>query len=350
MFKKVILNAGYRNERHFISEMKKEEARTYLLKIMTMGSLDIDILSELKGKFDNQLRSADYIEIPFEKSKVTVSKEEIQKYYDEHKDSYKNSKLYDVNVLLLKYDTENEDSFLDKLDIVDDLLTSDNVSLKEIAGETEAKIIKLTDVNPSDREMSVEGLDPILMPEILGQLMEMEMDEKTMSEIKQANNNDYFIVEIEKVKGGEYKQLTEVKDEITKKIIEEKAQENAREKAVEFVKQINEDKKSLKDFAFPIKKVENFHRMPSIAELKVLSPIASANLFSKEKVGDAGLAMLTDSMMVFVLTDISTDVKAKEAQPINLTNTLIECFTNSLLGKYKAKVNYDAIDKLYKVE
>jgi hypothetical protein len=91
-----------------------------------------------------------------------------------------------------------------------------------------------------------------------------------------------------------------------------------------------------------------------------MSPVAIAQLFSKENVGDAGISVLEEGVFLFVLEEISYEENddgessRKTASPEDRKNEasylMIESFANALLEKYDTEINYKALDKMYNIE
>ena len=58
--------------------------------------------------------------------------------------------------------------------------------------------------------------------------------------------------------------------------------------------------------------------------------------------------------MVFLFTlneiDYEENKEVSEQKDVDTSYTIMEAYANSLLDKYKAKINYNALDKLYEIE
>ncbi|MCV6599007.1 MAG: SurA N-terminal domain-containing protein [Alphaproteobacteria bacterium] len=357
-FKSVIAYSGYRKEKQFIDNLKQEKARVNLLSIITSGAKPLAYSKELLNKYNSEVRNAKYIILPIEESKVEFSDEDLTKYYNENLHLYREPVLHDISVLVLSSSGEEkseeaEDELLSKVDLAENLLF-DELSIEEISEELGTDIITIKNVDPMNADSVKTEL--VAKQDILGTLLELSSTETPTSELKETVNGEFFIVRIDETKGNEAKPFAKVKEEVKEKYISQKAEDLVRGKAVAAVKQINASEKTLEDIAkeenLKVQTSSNFHRRPTIEELSKLSPIAIAQLFTKEKEGEAGLSIIEEGVFLFTLNEIDYEEKKEvsEQKDVDTSYTIMEAYANSLLDKYKAKINYNALDKLYEIE
>lgn len=372
-FATVIAASGYRSEKQFIDAIKQEKARLNLLNILKAGAQPSNDITAMMKKYDSEVRTAKYVKIPFDKSTVDASEDNLKAYYETNKDKYRTPELKDISVLSITKEaidstdlseTEIEDELLEIVDLVDTLL-ADEVTLDDISSEVGIDLVAIPAIDPKNtakftntEEAPVNGIR-----EVLGAVLEMSFsDEGNISALKETTDGEYFVVRIDATSGNEPKEFANVKEEITSKYIEEQAKETTNNMGVELVKQINAGEETLENISkenkLNIETSMQFHRLPKGEELKAMSPIAIAQLFTKENVGEAGISILSDSALIFVLEDISyedTDnenirTETPEMRKYTQESLIMEGFTDSLLNKYNTEINYNALDKIYDIE
>lgn len=371
LFQRVVAYSGYGSERGFLNALKQEKARITLLNIVKSGVSEIKYKQDLLRKYDSEVRSANYVLLPFEPNKVSYTYEELNEYYKSNIDKYLTPELKDISIVMISRedfkdenlsDEEVEDEVLSKVNIADDLLVED-VSIEDIASELGVKVISLKDVNIVDlgkKEQSIKGIR-----EILGTVNDMTVSgEKTISEIKETTNGDYYIVRIDATKGKNKLPLEKVKDEVSKAYIKDTAEEIKRKEGVNLVKDINDNKITLEDVAkkYGVKEgsIKDVYRRPDLNinndNINIVTPIVLAQIFTKDKVGEAGIAIKDNGILVFSLSDISYKEDSEKENVNSKYNKrdkeylVIETFADALLNKYKFNLDHKVLDKMYNVD
>jgi len=367
LFLRVAAYSGYSNERGFLEALKKEKARLLLLNIVQSGVSEMKYKQDLLTKYDNEIRSADYIFLPFEPNKVSYKYEDLQEYYKENIDQYLTPEFKDISILVISRDSfkdenlsdeEIEDEVLAKVNIADDLLVED-ISLEDISAELGIEIDNLKNVdivNPDEETKSIKGIR-----EILGTVNDMSVSgDRTVSEIRETSNGDFYIVRIDAIKGKDKLPLEEVKEDVIKAYIKDTSEESKRKEIVDLVKAINAGETTIKDvsakYGIKLKSITDIHRRPDMnsdnENKDILSPIVLAQIFSKENIGDAGLAIRDNGVVLFTLSNIDYKVADDNNSQYNKRDKeylMVESFADALLAKYKAKVNYKLLDKMYNI-
>ena len=334
-YEKFLLKNGY-SAPTYEKYIKGLEVKAQLLNLYSGGiRLPKFIIEDLFNK-DNHLKKINYLNLSNIYSKKIISEQEIEKFYNENKELFKEKfisfKYMELTPEILTKNKNYNELFYEKIDQLENQILDGN-SFDEITFENRNNVRKVEMVNIRKTKKdgsSIKNLNDDLFNKIF------TISEKNIPQFLNLKNN-FYIVEVT----DQQNILLTLKDENLKKTI--KAQ-------IEIMYKITENKKiidSIENKKFTKKNMTKLASENNI-EIKVanINSINDDKTLSKDMVqkiynhSESDIFLITDSILEKnYLVNIEKDI-----QPNNIDNDSIEKYTNIAKSDYVSDI-YKSYDK-----
>ena len=334
-YEKFLLKNGY-SAPTYEKYIKQLEVKAQLLNLYSGGiRLPKFIIEDLFNK-DNHLKKINYLNLSNIYSKKVISEQEIEKFYNENKELFKEKfisfKYMELTPEILTKNKNYNELFYEKIDQLENQILDGN-SFDEITFENRNNVrqVEMVNIRKTKKDgSSIKNLNDDLFNKIF------TISEKNIPQFLNLKNN-FYIVEVT----DQQNILLTLKDENLKKTI--KAQ-------IEIMYKITENKKiidSIENKKFTKKNMTKLATENNI-EIKVtnINGINDDKTLSKDMVqkiynhSENDIFLITDSILEKnYLVNIEKDI-----QPNNIDNDSIEKYTNKAKSDYVSDI-YKSYDK-----
>ena len=334
-YEKFLLKNGY-SAPTYEKYIKELEVKAQLLNLYSGGiRLPKFIIEDLFNK-DNHLKKINYINLSNIYSKKVISEQEIEKFYNENKELFKEKfisfKYMELKPEILTKNKNYNELFYEKIDQLENQILDGN-SFDEITFENKKNVrrVEMVNIRKTKKDgSSIKNLNDDLFNKIF------TISEKNIPQFLNLKNN-FYIIEVT----DQQNILLTLKDENLKKTI--KAQ-------IEIMYKITENKKiidSIENKKFTKKNMTKLASENNI-EIKVanINGINDDKTLSKDMVqkiynhSENDIFLITDSLFEKnYLVNIEKDI-----QPNNIDNDSIEKYTNKAKSDYVSDI-YKSYDK-----
>ena len=354
-YEKFLIENNY-NAIFFEQEILQREKKKQLLNFLGSGIVPSNFLINMSFDKANQKRNIEYINLnEVIKKGTNFSESDMQKYFDQNKDSFK--EIYkSVNFLKLVPKNltginEYNDLFFKKIDEIDDLIAEGN-NLNSILEKFNLQSPKSITINKLGKNKDAKT-NNILSKELLQKIFIIDDSEPT---ILTEHKNEYFIFELTK---NEI-----IQNDINNKFVKDEIFSNLEKKIkrkfiVELIDKINNKKfkkNNFDDFA-------NKHDISSVKiklnnrdDDKILKRDVVDQIYSfGEKivivVTDIGLS---ENYLIYIdsIENVSTTKNSEEHKQHfllsrdKIVSELYNTYDSYLKNKYKVDINYKALDSI----
>ena len=354
-YEKFLIENNY-NAIFFEQEILQREKKKQLFNFLGGGIVPSNFLINMSFDKANQKRNIEYINLnEVIKKSTNFSESDIQKYFDQNKDSFK--EIYkSVNFLKLVPKNltginEYNDLFFKKIDEIDDLIAEGN-NLNSILEKFNLQSPKSITINKLGKNKDAKT-NNILSKELLQKIFIIDDSEPT---ILAEHKNEYFIFELTK---NEI-----IQNDINNKFVKDEIFLNLEKKIkrkliVELIDKINNKKFKKKDF-------DDFANKYNISSVKIKLNNRNDDKILKREMIDQIYSF--GEKIVIVVTDISlsenyliyidsienvsiTKNSEKHKQHLLLSkdkivSELYNTYDSYLKNKYKIDINYKALDSI----
>ncbi len=330
-YEKFLLKNGY-SASTYEKYIKSMEVKAQLLNFYSGGiKLPKFMIEDLFGK-DNHSKDISYLDLNNIYTKKMINEEEIQKFYNENKDLFKEKfisfKYIELTPEVLTGNKDYDELFYQKLDeIENEILDGKSFGEITIKNKNNIKKIEMVNIKKTKKDGAlVEDLNDELFTKIFS------ISEKNTPQFINIKNN-FYIVEINNQKN----MLLTLKDKNLKKSI--KAQINIMHKITENKKIIDliKEKKFTKNSMIELGKKNNINietiNLKSINDNKILNKDIVQKIYDHS---EKEIVLITDNILKNnYIINIDKDI-----QPNKISQKDIE--------KYKTKANTSYVSNIYK--
>ena len=330
-YEKFLLKNGY-SASTYEKYIKSMEVKAQLLNFYSGGiKLPKFIIEDLFGK-DNHSKDISYLNLSNIYTKKMINEEEIQKFYNENKDLFKEKfisfKYIELTPEVLTRNKDYDELFYQKLDeIENEILDGKSFGEITIKNKNNIKKIEMVNIKKTKKDGTlVEDLNDELFNKIFS------ISEKNTPQFINIKNN-FYIVEINNQKN----MLLTLKDKNLKKSI--KAQINIMHKITENKKIIDliKEKKFTKNSMIELGKKNNINietiNLKSINDNKILNKDIVQKIYDHS---EKEIVLITDNILKNnYIINIDKDI-----QPNKIVQKDIE--------KYRTKANTSYVSNIYK--
>ena len=334
-YEKFLLKNGY-SAPTYEKYIKGLEVKAQLLNLYSGGiRLPKFIIEDLFNK-DNHLKKINYLNLSNIYSKKVISEQEIEKFYNENKELFKEKfisfKYMELTPEILTKSKNYNELFYEKIDQLENQILDGN-SFDEITFENRNNVRKVEMVNIRKTKKdgsSIKNLNDDLFNKIF------TISEKNIPQFLNLKNN-FYIVEVT----DQQNILLTLKDENLKKTI--KAQ-------IEIMYKITENKKIIDSIENKKFTKKNMTKLATENNIKIkvanINGINDDKTLSKDMVqkiynhSENDIFLITDSILEKnYLVNIEKDI-----QPNDIDNKSIEKYTNKAKSDYVSDI-YKSYDK-----
>ena len=330
-YEKFLLKNGY-SASTYEKYIKSMEVKAQLLNFYSGGiKLPKFMIEDLYGK-DNHSKDISYLNLSNIYTKKMINEEEIQKFYNENKDLFKEKfisfKYIELTPEVLTTNKDYDELFYKKLDeIENEILDGKSFGEITIKNKNNIKKIEMVNIKKTKKDGTlVEDLNDELFNKIFS------ISEKNTPQFINIKNN-FYIVEINNQKN----MLLTLKDKNLKKSI--KAQINIMYKITENKKIIDliKEKKFTKNSMIELGKKNNINietiNLKSINDNKILNKDIVQKIYDHS---EKEIVLITDNILKNnYIINIDKDI-----QPNKISQKDIE--------KYRTKANTSYVSNIYK--
>ena len=330
-YEKFLLKNGY-SASTYEKYIKSMEVKAQLLNFYSGGiKLPKFIIEDLFGK-DNHSKDISYLNLNNIYTKKMINEEEIQKFYNENKDLFKEKfisfKYIELTPEVLTRNKDYDELFYQKLDeIENEILDGKSFGEITIKNKNNIKKIEMVNIKKTKKDGTlVEDLNDELFTKIFS------ISEKNTPQFINIKNN-FYIVEINNQKN----MLLTLKDKNLKKSI--KAQINIMHKITENKKIIDliKEKKFTKKSMIELGKKNNINietiNLKNINDNKILNKDIVQKIYDHS---EKEIVLITDNILKNnYIINIDKDI-----QPNKISQKDIE--------KYRTKANTSYVSNIYK--
>ena len=330
-YEKFLLKNGY-SASTYEKYIKSMEVKAQLLNFYSGGiKLPKFMIEDLFGK-DNHSKDISYLNLSNIYTKKMINEEEIQKFYNENKDLFKEKfisfKYIELTPEVLTKNKDYDELFYQKLDeIENEILDGKSFGEITIKNKNNIKKIEMVNIKKTKKDGTlVEDLNDELFNKIFS------ISEKNTPQFINIKNN-FYIVEINNQKN----MLLTLKDKNLKKSI--KAQINIMYKITENKKIIDliKEKKFTKNSMIELGKKNNINietiNLKSINDNKILNKDIVQKIYDHS---EKEIVLITDNILKNnYIINIDKDI-----QPNKISQKDIE--------KYRTKANTSYVSNIYK--
>ena len=330
-YEKFLLKNGY-SASTYEKYIKSMEVKAQLLNFYSGGiKLPKFMIEDLFGK-DNHSKDISYLDLSNIYTKKMINEEEIQKFYNENKDLFKEKfisfKYIELTPEVLTKNKDYDELFYQKLDeIENEILDGKSFGEITIKNKNNIKKIEMVNIKKTKKDGTlVEDLNDELFNKIFS------ISEKNTPQFINIKNN-FYIVEINNQKN----MLLTLKDKNLKKSI--KAQINIMHKITENKKIIDliKEKKFTKKSMLELGKKNNINietiNLKSINDNKILNKDIVQKIYDHS---EKEIVLITDNILKNnYIINIDKDI-----QPNKISQKDIE--------KYRTKANTSYVSNIYK--
>ena len=330
-YEKFLLKNGY-SAAAYEKYIKSIEVKAQLLNFYSGGiKLPKFMIEDLFGK-DNHSKDISYLNLSNIYTKKMINEEEIQKFYNENKDLFKEKfisfKYIELTPEVLTRNKDYDELFYQKLDeIENEILDGKSFGEITIKNKNNIKKIEMVNIKKTKKDGTlVEDLNDELFNRIFS------ISEKNTPQFINIKNN-FYIVEINNQKN----MLLTLKDKNLKKSI--KAQINIMHKITENKKIIDliKEKKFTKNSMIELGKKNNINietiNLKSINDNKILNKDIVQKIYDHS---EKEIVLITDNILKNnYIINIDKDI-----QPNKISQKDIE--------KYRTKANTSYVSNIYK--
>ena len=352
-YEKFLIENNY-NAIFFEQEILQREKKKQLFNFLGGGIVPSNFLINMSFDKANQKRNIEYINLnEVIKKRTNFSESDIQKYFDQNKDSFK--EIYkSVNFLKLVPKNltginEYNDLFFKKIDEIDDLIAEGN-NLNSILEKFNLQSPKSITINKLGKNKDTKT-NNMLSKELLQKIFIIDDSEPT---ILTEHKNEYFIFELTK---NEI-----IQNDINNKFVKDEIFLNLEKKIkrkliVELIDKINNKKFKKKDF-------DDFANKYDISSVKIKLNNRNDDKILKREMIDQIYSF--GEKIVIVVTDISLSenylIYIDSIENVSITKNseehkqhfllsrdkivseLYNTYDSYLKKKYKIDINYKALD------
>ena len=340
----------------FETNISEQEKRLQLLDFIGGGIMPPNFLVSMDYNKINQKRNVEVINLnDIFNQKLKFSENQIELYFDQNKDAYKDIyktiKFVKLNPKNLTVNNEFNDLFFKKIDEIDDLIVEgknlDFILNRYNLGSFASSTFNKLGIN----ENSETNID--FPGELVQKIFNIDETEPT---VLIEHEDKYLVVEVTKTENIQKK----VSDESVKKEILFTLEKQTKRKLIsEIISKINNDNfkkadfdKLSKDENVIIKKV----KLESLNDDKVLKHelLKQIYAFSENKVIVVADVNLSESFLVYIDKIENTSID-KNSENYNkyfnisqnkTTSSLYNTYDSYLKRKYKININYKALDRV----
>jgi len=354
-YEKFLIENNY-NAIFFEQEILQREKKKQLFNFLGGGIVPSNFLINMSFDKANQKRNIEYINLnEVIKKRTNFSESDIQKYFDQNKDSFK--EIYkSVNFLKLVPKNltginEYNDLFFKKIDEIDDLIAEGN-NLNSILEKFNLQSPKSITINKLGKNKDTKT-NNILSKELLQKIFIIDDSEPTILE---EHKNEYFIFELTK---NEI-----IQNDINNKFVKDEIFLNLEKKIkrkliVELIDKINNKKFKKKDF-------DDFANKYNISSVKIKLNNRNDDKILKRDMIDQIYSF--GEKIVIVVTDISLSenylIYIDSIENVSITKNseehrqhfllskdkivseLYNTYDSYLKNKYKIYINYKALGSI----
>ena len=354
-YEKFLIENNY-NAIFFEQEILQREKKKQLFNFLGGGIVPSNFLINMSFDKANQKRNIEYINLnEVIKKRTNFSESDVQKYFDQNKDSFKeNYKSVNFLKLVPKNLTgtnEYNDLFFKKIDEIDDLIAEGN-NLNSILEKFNLQSPKSITINKLGKNKDAKT-NNILSKELLQKIFIIDDSEPT---ILTEHKNEYFIFELTK---NEI-----IQNDINNKFVKDEIFLNLEKKIkrkliVELIAKINNKKFKKKDF-------DDFANKHDISSVKIKLNNRNDDKILKRDMIDQIYSF--GEKIVIVVTDISLSenylIYIDSIENVSITKNseehkqhfllsrdkivseLYNTYDSYLKNKYKIDINYKALDSI----
>ena len=354
-YEKFLIENNY-NAIFFEQEILQREKKKQLFHFLGGGIVPSNFLINMSFDKANQKRNIEYINLnEVIKKGTNFSESDMQKYFDQNKDSFKeNYKSVSFLKLVPKNLTgtnEYNDLFFKKIDEIDDLIAEGN-NLNSILEKFNLQSPKSITINKLGKNKDTKT-NNILSKELLQKIFIIDDSEPTILE---EHKNEYFIFELTK---NEI-----IQNDINNKFVKDEIFLNLEKKIkrkliVELIAKINNKKFKKKDF-------DDFANTYNISSVKIKLNNRNDDKILKREMIDQIYSF--GEKIVIVVTDISLSenylIYIDSIENVSITKNseehkqhfllsrdkivseLYNTYDSYLKNKYKIDINYKALDSI----
>ena len=354
-YEKFLIENNY-NAIFFEQEILQREKKKQLFNFLGGGIVPSNFLINMSFDKANQKRNIEYINLnEVIKKSTNFSESDIQKYFDQNKDSFK--EIYkSVNFLKLVPKNltginEYNDLFFKKIDEIDDLIAEGN-NFNSILEKFNLQSPKSITINQLGKNKDTKT-NNILSKELLQKIFIIDDSEPTILE---EHKNEYFIFELTK---NEI-----IQNDINNKFVKDEIFLNLEKKIkrkliVELIDKINNKKFKKKDFddfanKYDISSVKiklNNRNDDKILKRDMINQIYSFGEKIVIVVTDIGLS---ENYLIYIdsIENVSITKNSEEHKQHfllsrdKIVSELYNTYDSYLKNKYKIDINYKALDSI----
>ena len=354
-YEKFLIENNY-NAIFFEQEILQREKKKQLFNFLGGGIVPSNFLINMSFDKANQKRNIEYINLnEVIKKRTNFSESDVQKYFDQNKDSFKeNYKSVSFLKLVPKNLTginEYNDLFFKKIDEIDDLIAEGN-NLNSILEKFNLQSPKSITINKLGKNKDTKT-NNMLSKELLQKIFIIDDSEPT---ILTEHKNEYFIFELTK---NEI-----IQNDINNKFVKDEIFLNLEKKIkrkliVELIDKINNKKFKKKNF-------DDFANKHDISSVKIKLNNRNDDKILKREMIDQIYSF--GEKIVIVVTDISLSenylIYIDSIENVSITKNseehkqhfllsrdkivseLYNTYDSYLKNKYKIDINYKALDSI----
>ena len=336
-----------------ISKQKKKEQ---LFDFIVGGIVPPNFMVNIAYNKANQTRYIQAINLnDIIKQKLSFSKNQIESYFNQNKDVYKDIrrfiKFVKLNPKNLTGSDEFNDSFFQKIDEIDDLIV-EGKNLDFILNKFNLGSASLVAFNKSDMEKNSKNVNDFPFKLIKSVFSINEMEPITLIEL----TDEYFIIQIEKTENIQ----RDITDELVKKNILLNLEKQTRRKFIsEIIGKINKNNFKKNDFDklsndenVAIKKIKLKNQNDD--EILKQELINQVYAYPEKMIIVVADISLRENFLIYIdkIESVSIDKnpdnykKYFDSSQARMINNLYNTYDSYLKNKYEININYKALDSI----
>ena len=340
----------------FEENISMQEEKNHLLNFIGGGILPSNFLVNYDYNKTNQERLIEFVDLnAILKNKLNFSEDQIQKFYDNNKETYKiifkSIKFLELNPKILTGKNDFNDLFFKKIDEIDDLLV-EGESVENISKHFNIENIKQLTLNESGQNKNFKKIDSF-PSELVSNIFNIKESEPV---ILVEHSDKYFLIELLTTE----ELIRDLSDNDIKNLVISNLKSKVKRNYItDIINKINNNKFSKKDF-------DIISRENNVKSVKVkLKNISDDNVLKKDLVNQIYLYPqnrvivatdigLNENYLVYIekINNALIDKNNKEYQKYSnlskagLKNDLYGTYETYLRKKYKIDINYSALDNV----